>query len=168
MFNRSILIVIAVGMLACGSMAQICDSSSVTYLIRDSKGKPIDADKVVFEKETGSLGSTWEIGTRARTRYTGDKPRVEIPADIKEAIASAKTLETRKTCNFNNKQVRLALNLKKKQMILNFAFPMLGEFEARDFIVDSLPFKAGEYHITLETLTGKQVDYAAKGWHKKN
>ena len=69
-------------------------------------------------------------------------------------------------CNFKD-DVKLSVTLAGKTMNLVFHVPKLNETDSKDFVVDSLPFKAGDYEITLNMPPDTWVNfYPAKGWQK--
>jgi hypothetical protein len=62
--------------------------------------------------------------------------------------------------------VKLRLTLKGKTMNLIFRVPKLSEYDSRNFLVDSLPFREGTFEIEL-TVSGSDTRprfYPASGW----
>ena len=74
-------------------------------------------------------------------------------------------LTTSQFCNFPE-PATLKVTLDKKTMELTFKFPRMGEQESADFVVDSLPFKAGKYVMELAVPKDPGEYYGAKGWKK--
>jgi hypothetical protein len=76
-------------------------------------------------------------------------------------------LGTEGMCVFKQ-PVKLQLTLKGKAMNLIFRVPTLSEYDSRDFLVDSLPFRQGTFEIEL-AVSGSDTRsrfYPASGWKK--
>ena len=136
--------------------AQICAGSSLRYVVRDEKGKVIDP------------AGTYETKTRSQIDELKDAQKVLKGVDGN----TAKVIRASGMCNFRE-PVKLIVKLNGKVMNLTFLMPMLGEYDSRSFVVDSIPFRAGTFEISL---TGKGEPnpagdwlgnfFPAKGWKK--
>ena len=146
--------------------AQICAGSHLTYIVRDEKGKAIDAAQTDLhfntDTETGSPYSTWRVTDKEFIRGSS----MTVPAAVTRLNGTLTALETPAMCIFR-KPVKLHLTRKGQTMNLTFLMPELGQYQSRNFLVDSLPFKAGDYEIELAAdPNGKPLFYQATGWKK--
>src|SRR5262245_60097448 len=141
------------------AQAQTCPGSHLTYIVRDDKGAPIDAEKdVQFNVETGNPQSKWWVSDKQFIKYVSG-----VPGDINKLNGTVKALMASTMCNFS-KPVKLSLTWKDQVMNLTFVVPELSRNDSMDFLVDSVPFKAGDYEIELVSPEGKWLFYPAKGW----
>src|SRR5260370_2347294 len=170
---RSLLIATFVGMLiavapqiAC---AQTCPGSSLSYIVRDSKGATIQAawpDDLRFEGEAVSSNGThsrWnDGGISVPTSMT-----TKAPADIVKLQGKVTTLNTGPMFTFSE-PAKLRLTWGGKVMSLLFVMPTLGKYASKHFIVDSLPFQEGRYEISLSLSSESPFDnyFPAVGWQK--
>lgn len=165
---NSISKIILVGffvLLSAGAVcAQICPGSHVTYLLRDKKGKPLDAasPKVTFTAGTSGASQRWKVGPKE----WGRSGSITLPDAIKPLDGTLTGLTTSQFCNFRD-PVTLGVTVGGKTMHLTFNFPPMNEYASADFVVDSPKFRAGKYAITLAMPTGRRGDYyAATGWKR--
>jgi hypothetical protein len=136
--------------------AQICAGSSLRYVVRDEKGKVIDP--------TG----TFETKTRSAIDELKDAQKVVKGVDGNVA----KVIRASGMCNFRE-PVKVMVRLNGKVMNLTFLMPVLGEYDSRSFLVDSIPFRAGAFEINLAEKgeanpAGGWLGgfFPAKGWKK--
>lgn len=145
--------------------AQICPGSHLTYIVRDTHGVAIDAPSkgLRYDPDNGSPNRKWRIGTRDSIR----SDRMQIPDSVKKLNGKIAMLETEGMCTFKQ-PVKLQLTLEGKTMNLTFLMPKLDEYDSRDFLVDSLPFRQGTFEIELAAEeSGKRSRfYPASGWKK--
>lgn len=126
--------------------AQICPGSQLFYVVRDAKGVLIDAGRSDFKYEGDGSPQTYRHwGVEA---IDADHLRSkEVPAEIVKLNGKV-LLKNQAMCNFRN-DVKLRVTLAGQTMNLVFHPPKLSDVDSKDFVVDSLPFKAGDYEITL-------------------
>ena len=144
--------------------AQICPGSQLFYVVRDGKGTIIDAGRSDLKYEgDGSKDKYRHWGVEA---IDADHLRSkEVPAEIARLNGKV-ALKNQAMCNFKD-DVKLSVTLAGKTMNLVFHVPKLSEVDSKDFVVDSLPFKAGDYEITLNVPPDTWLNfYPAKGWQK--
>ncbi len=151
--------------LSVGANAQICAGSHLTYIVRDDQGKAIDASQTDLHfdtsTESGTTYSTWRVTGKEFVRQS-----VQVPEAISKLNGTLTALGTSGMCIFKQ-PVKLHLTWKGKAMNLTFLVPKLSQYDSRDFLVDSLPFNAGDYEIELAAdPQGKPLFYAATGWKK--
>jgi hypothetical protein len=144
--------------------AQICPGSKLTYIVRDTRGGAIDAKSkdLQFNPESGAPNRKWRVSTN--DFITSDQ--MQAPDSIKKLSGMMAPLETEEMCVFRL-PVRLHLTLEGKTMNLTFLMPKLDEYDSRDFLVDSLPFRQGTFEIELSieiTSNTKSHFYPARGW----
>jgi hypothetical protein len=163
-------ILVAIGGMLIGvgpqvAQAQICPGSHLTYIVRDARGVAIDAASkgLQYDPDNGSQSRKWQISP-------GDFIRSDlkqVPDSVKKLNGKTAGLETEGMCIFKQ-PVRLQLTLKGKTMNLTFLIPKLSEYDSRDFLVDSLPFRQGTFEIELpvETPGERSRFYPASGWKK--
>ena len=169
MRTKGVLPLLALAMLLIGvgpkvARAQICPGSQLFYVVRDEKGAVIDAGRsdLKYEGDGGKdkyrhWGSEAINAERLRSK--------EVPADISKLNGQV-ALKNQAMCNFKD-DVKLSVTLAGKTMNLVFHVPKLSATDSKDFVVDSLPFKAGNYEITLNMPPDTWVNfYPAKGWQK--
>lgn len=156
--SKAILLVLlsasALFLLPGNATAQICAGSHLRYVVRDGKGKVIDPTGVYQPEKRGEIG---ELKDAQKVIKGAAQPAIRV-------------VEVFGMCNFRE-PVHVALNLKGKEMNLIFLMPKFGEYESRNFLVDSMPFKAGTFEINLAAAgeanpAGGRVGefYSAKGW----
>jgi hypothetical protein len=144
--------------------AQICPGSQLFYVVRDSKGAIIDAGRSDLKYE-GDSGKDKYRHWGSEAINAGHLRSKEVPADISKLNGTV-MLKNQAMCNFKD-DVKLSVTLAGKTMNLVFHVPKLSDVESKDFVVDSLPFKAGDYEITLNMPPDTWVNfYPAKGWQK--
>jgi len=167
--TKGVLPLLALTMLLMGvapkvARAQICPGSQLFYVVRDAKGAVIDAGRsnLMYEGD-GSKQTYRHWGSEA---INADHLRSkEVPADISKLNGKV-ALKNQAMCNFKD-DVKLRVTLAGQTMNLVFHVPKLNETDSKDFVVDSLPFKAGNYEITLNMPPDTWVSfYPAKGWQK--
>ena len=169
MRTKGVLPLLALTMLLIGvgpkvARAQICPGSQLFYVVRDAKGAVIDAGRSDLKYEgDGSKQTYRHWGSEA---INAERLRSkEVPADISKLNGQV-ALKNQAMCNFKD-DVKLSLTLAGKTMNLVFHVPKLNETDSKDFVVDSLPFKAGNYEITLNMPPDTWVNfYPAKAWKK--
>lgn len=161
---KFVLLIAFIVCFAAGAHPQSCRGSHVTYLIRDAKGKPMDAasSSVAFEKGSSRASQRWKVSIKQwmNSRWA------TLPPKIARLNGNTSGLTTSEFCNFRE-PATLNVIIGGKTMSLTFKFPPMSEQESADFIVDSLPFKAGKYEITLaKPANGYDAYYAPTGWKK--
>jgi len=169
MRTKGVLPLLALTMLLIGvgpkiARAQTCPGSQLFYVVRDAKGAVIDAGLSDLKYEgDGSQQTYRHWGSEA---INAERLRSkEVPADISKLNGKV-ALKNQAMCNFKD-DVKLSVTLAGKTMNLVFHVPKLNETDSKDFVVDSLPFKAGSYEITLNMPPDTWVNfYPAKGWQK--
>ena len=169
MRTKRVLPLLALTMLLIGvgpkiARAQTCPGSQLFYVVRDAKGAVIDAGRSDLKYEgDGSKQTYRHWGSEA---INAERLRSkEVPADISKLNGKV-ALKNQAMCNFRD-DVKLSVTLAGKTMNLVFHVPKLNETDSKDFVVDSLPFKAGNYEITLNMPPDTWVNfYPAKGWQK--
>lgn len=165
--NRTTKLVFGVAIalfLAGAAYGQICPGSHVTYLVRDKRGKAIDAASADVKFTVGTAGPSrfWKVGPKEWAR-SGSIP---LPDAVKPLNGTISGLTTSQMCNFTE-PVKLSVTLAGKTMHLTFNFPKMEEYASADFIVDSPKFKAGKYSITLTApTTGRGSYFPATGWKR--
>ena len=142
--------------------AQSCRGSYVTYIIRDAAGKPLDAasSRITFEGGESRASQKWKVSLKEFARQT-----TILPPAVAALNGQVSGLTTSQFCNFPE-PASVKVTLDKKTMELTFKFPRMGEQESADFVVDSMPFKAGKYVIELAVPKDSGEYYGAKGWKK--
>lgn len=145
--------------------AQICPGSHLTYIVRDPRGVAIDAASKVlkFDPDNGSPNRKWQISRGDLIR----SDEMQVPDGVKKLNGKMAALTTEGMCTFKQ-PVKLHLTFKGKTMNLGFLVPKLSEYDSRNFLVDSLPFREGTFEIELpvsESDTRSRF-YAATGWKR--
>ncbi len=167
MLRASILVAIGgmlIGIAPHAAKGQICPGSKLTYIVRDTHGDAIDAASrdLRFDPDNGSPNRKWQVG--ARNFITSGE--MQVPDSVKKLNGMMAMLETEAMCIFKQ-PVKLHLTLDGKTMNLTFLMPKLGEYDSRDFLVDSLPFRQGTFEIKLAVETTSNAMsrfYPADGW----
>jgi hypothetical protein len=143
---------------------QICPGSKLTYIVRDTHGNAIDAASkdLQYDPDNGSANRKWRVSTRNFI----PSDQMQVPDSVKKLNGTIAPLETEEMCVFKQ-PVKLHLTLEGKTMNLTFLMPKLDEYDSRDFLVDSLPFRQGTFEIKLEVETTSNTMsrfYPAGGW----
>jgi hypothetical protein len=143
---------------------QTCPGSRLTYIVRDTHGDAINAanQDLRYDPDNGSSSRKWQV----RTGNFITSNQMQVPDGIKKLNGPVAPLETEAMCNFKQ-PAKLHLTLEGKTMNLVFLMPKLGEYDSRDFLVDSLPFRQGTFEIKLEVDTTSETMsrfYPASGW----
>lgn len=145
--------------------AQICPGSHLTYIVRDAHGVAIDAASkgLHYDPDNGSPNRKWRSSSHEFIR----SDEMQVPDSVKKVNGKMAVLETEGMCTFKQ-PVKLQLTLEGKTMNLTFLMPKLDEYDSRDFLVDSLPFRQGTFEIELAAEeSGKRSRlYPASGWKK--
>lgn len=145
--------------------AQTCPGSHLTYIVRDAHGVAIDAASkgLRYDSDNGSPNRKWRNGSRDFIRSDG----MQVPDSVKKVNGKMAVLETEGMCVFKQ-PVKLQLTLEGKTMNLTFLMPKLDEYDSRDFLVDSPPFRQGKFEIELraEDSSKRSRFYPASGWKK--
>jgi hypothetical protein len=140
--------------------AQICAGSYLNYIVRDAKGTIIDASRrdLKFDGEGNQEKySHWS----AEKMYVNGSDK-SLPSNL--AKFDGNVLFNRGMCIFKD-DVRLRVIFAGKTMNLLFRMPSLSQYDSRNFVVDSLPFKAGAYEITLKVTSVPSLNYyPASSW----
>jgi len=136
---------------------QICRGSQLIYIVRDARGVAIDAARQDLQFEDNK----WKVSDRSFIRV-----EKQVPKSISRLNGNIAALETFGMCIFKA-PVKLQLMLKGKTMNLMFLVPKLSEYDSRDFLVDSLPFKSGRFEIRLPANADHTSRfYLASGWKR--
>lgn len=143
---------------------QTCPGSKLTYIVRDAHGDAINAASkdLRYDPDNGSPNRKWRVSTG--NFITTDQ--MQLPDGIIKLNGTVAPLETEAMCNFKQ-PVKLHLTIEGKIMNLIFLMPKLGEYDSRDFLVDSLPFRQGTFEIELAVDTTSDTMsrfYPARGW----
>ena len=160
------LVVAIVTIAAQTSRAQICPGSNLYYLVRDAKGAIISADRKNLKYQSDdakSPGIDW--GSLAINDQ--EMRSKTVPAEV-SALNGKVALRKMTFCNFKT-DLKLSVTLGGQTMNLLFHTPRIAEETvSKDFVVESVPFKAGDYEITLEMPADVWVQYyPAKLWTKQ-
>ena len=147
------------------SRAQICPGSNLYYLVRDAKGTIINADR----KDLKYLGDATKqpgIDWGAQAINNQQMRSKTVPPEISRLNGKV-ALRKMTFCNFPT-DLKLSVTLGGQTMNLLFHTPRLEETVSKDFVVESVPFKAGDYEITLDMPVDMWVNYyPAKLWKKQ-
>jgi len=144
--------------------AQICPGSNLFYVVRDAKGGIIDAGRseIKFEGD-GSQQTYSHWGAEA---LNADRLRSKTVAPEITKLDGKVTLKNQAMCIFKG-DLKLRVTLAGKTMNLVFHMPRLSDVDSKDFVVDSLPFRDGDYEMTLNVPPETWVNYyPASGWKK--
>jgi hypothetical protein len=163
-----ILFLIAVGAIVIGLAPQIaraqprCWGSSLIYIVRDERGKVINADY-----DDLWIGSGWDVtdyNFGGNTWATGPVALRVLPDPIRNELGKSTFLahiEHGEPCNFT-KPIELRLTFHGKSMNLIFHAE-----NKNNVIVDSLPFQQGTFENELSVPRVHGVRYsAAQDWKK--
>jgi hypothetical protein len=144
--------------------AQICPGSNLFYVVRDARGAVIDAGGTDVRYEGDGSDKTYSHwGADA---LKADRLRSKSVAPDIAKLDGKVTLKNQAMCIFKE-DLKLRITLAGKTMNLLFHVPRLSEYDSKDFVVDSLPFKTGDYEITLGVPPETWVNYyAASAWKK--
>ena len=126
---------------------QICAGSKLNYVARDAKGAIIEnawPDNLHFEGEAGKRGDSKWISDKLKVYGNTEG----LPPEIVKLTDRAWSLKTNAMCVFET-DLKLRLTLNGKTMSLLFHMPRLGQYDSKEFIVDSLKFHEGSYEILL-------------------
>jgi hypothetical protein len=146
------------------AFSQSCPGSYVTYIVRDKRGKVMNAadPKITFSGEEMNGRQRWRVAEKGFTRGRTFKLPAELEP-LKEQVAGIYASEM---CNFRA-PLTLKVTMGGKTMELKFNFPRMGSMDSAQFLVDSLPFKPGRYEITLNLIEARSPGYyPANGWKK--
>jgi len=147
------------------SRAQICPGSNLYYLVRDAKGAIVNADRkdLKFQSEDAKQpGIDW--GTLAINDQ--EMRSKTVPAEI-SSLNGKVALRKMTFCNFQT-DLKLSVTLAGQTMNLLFHPPRLDETVSKDFVVEAVPFKAGDYEITLDMPADIWVNYyPARLWKQQ-
>lgn len=161
----NLVALLLIGLAAQTVRGQICPGSYLTYIVRDEKGAAIDAKSkdLKYQAETGPDSRfKWEASEPDFVR--GDN--LNLPAGVKDQVGKISALQVLAWCVFKQ-PVKLQLSYKGKAMNLTFIMPTLREYDSRDFLVDSLPFREGTFEITLAASSDNRSRfYPALGWKR--
>ena len=145
--------------------AQICPGSNLFYLVRDAKGAIINADRkdLTYQGEaTKQPGIDW--GAQAiDDQHLRSKT---VPAEVSRLNGKV-ALRKMTFCNFLT-DLKLSVMLGGQTMNLLFHTPRIAEETvSKDFVVESVPFEAGDYEITLDMPADVWVNYYPASLWKK-
>jgi hypothetical protein len=147
------------------SRAQICPGSNLYYLVRDAKGAIVNADRkdLKFQSEDAKQpGIDWG----ALAINDQEMRSKTVPAEI-SSLNGKVALRKMTFCNFST-DLKLSVTLAGQTMNLLFHPPRLDETVSKDFVVEAVPFKAGDYEITLNMPAETWVNYyPATLWKKQ-
>lgn len=147
------------------SQAQICPGSNLYYLVRDAKGAIVNEDRKDL-KYRGEATKQPGIDWGALAINDQQMRSKTVPAEI-SALNGKMALRKMTFCNFQT-DLKLSVTLGGQTMNLLFHTPRLEETVSKDFVVESVPFKAGDYEITLEMPADVWVSYyPATLWKKQ-
>jgi len=159
------LVIAIITVAAQTSRAQICPGSNLYYLVRDGKGAIINAGR----KDLKYLGeATKQPGIDWGAQAINDQQMRSktVPAEVSELNGKV-ALRKMTFCNFQT-DLKLSVTLGGETMNLLFHTPRLDDTVSKDFVVESVPFKAGDYEITLDMPADVWVNYyPAKLWKKQ-
>ncbi len=164
MIMRALFLCCLVLLMAMGAYGQICPGSSLIYIVRDKKGVAIDAGgkDVTFNSAGTTRSNTWTVSDKDLIRGR----KVEMPDKVRQLNNKLTGLAAFGMCNFKE-PATLKVTIGGKTMELTFKFGPMGDVESTDYIVDSIPFKAGKYEITLNHDPKFYTSYyAPTGWKK--
>jgi hypothetical protein len=134
--SKAVLLVLASAfvlfLLPGDTSAQICPGSHLRYVVRDGKGRVIDPTGVYQPEKRGQIS---ELKDAEKVIKGAAQPSIRV-------------VDVFGMCNFRE-PVHVALKLKGKEMNLIFLMPRFEEYESRNFMVDSIPYKAGTFEINL-------------------
>jgi len=173
--RRSLLVSVGaliIGMAPQVMQAQKCPGSSLGYIVRDAKGAPIESTHpdLQYGRDSGSKFRQWKVYGAGFHKTQG----LQVPAGVATLTNKTSTLGISEYCNFTS-PITLQLTFKGKTMNLTFIVPKAAEYkseyEPANFLVDSIPFKAGKFEITLLLPKARSnyetvYSYSARDWKK--
>lgn len=150
------------------SSGQICSGSHLTYIVRDAHGAVLNAgdNSLKFEPDNGS-GRTWRIVSDWQKDWFG-KDGLKLPDSIKTSDSKACVLMTDGMCTLR-KPVELHLTLKRCDHESSLVAHALRDTDSREYLVDALPFHAGNFEIDLpvdQSGHSSSLFYPATAWKK--
>jgi len=147
------------------SCAQICPGSNLYYLVRDAKGEIVNADRKDLKYQSDDAKSPG-IEWGALAINDQEMRSKTVPAEV-SALNGKVALRKMTFCNFKT-DLKLSVTLGGQTMNLLFHTPRFTEETvSKDFVVESVPFKAGDYEITLEMPADVWVNYYPAALWKK-
>ncbi len=146
------------------SRAQICPGSNLFYLVRDAKGAIISADRKDL-KYQGEATKQPGIDWNAQAIDAQKLRSKTVPPEVSRLNGKV-ALRKMTFCNFQT-DLKLSVTLGGQTMNLLFHTPRLAETVSKDFVVESVPFKAGDYEITLDMPADTWVNYYPASLWKK-
>ncbi len=163
-FRKLLVTLGGILLIATGAHGQICAGSHLTYIVRDTKGVAIDASgkHLHYEGDSDSPYGRWYSSDRDFIRSR----TMQVPDEVNKLRGRIAALEVSGMCIFKQ-PVNLQLTFAGKTMNLTFLMPRLGEYDSRDFLVDSLPFRQGAFEMEL-TVNPDHTSrfYPATNWKK--
>jgi hypothetical protein len=129
-----------------------CGQYSLDYLVRDERGKVIDANA-----DGLWISSGWDVNDRNLNSL------YDVPQAVSDMVGERNFLSYIKyyePCRFKE-PVRLQLTLRGKNM--NLIFHAEGQ---ANIVVDSLPFQQGTFEHQLSEREPNSRFYSAQGWKK--
>jgi hypothetical protein len=129
-----------------------CWGSSLSYIVRDERGKVIDGNQ-----DGLWIGSGWKV-TDENLAGVG-----AVPQTISNLIGKMNFLshvQRGDPCHFSE-PIKLQLTLNGKSMNLIFHAE-----KKRTLVVDSLPFQEGTFENELSVPSAERIFYSAAGWKK--
>ena len=161
----AVFVIAVIAIAAQTSRAQICPGSNLYYLVRDAKGAIVSADRkdLKYQSEDAKQpGIDWG----ALAINDQEMRSKTVPAEISR-LNGRVALRKMTFCNFQT-DLKLSVTLGGETMNLLFHTPRLDDTVSKDFVVESVPFKAGDYEITLDMPADVWVNYyPAKLWKKR-
>jgi hypothetical protein len=139
-----------------GARAQICPGSNLFYLVRDARGALISADRKDL-KYQGEAAKQPGIDWSAQAIDPQQLRSKTVPAEVTRLNGKV-ALRKMTFCNFQT-DVKLSVTLGGQTMNLLFHVPKLEETVSKDFVVESVPFKPGDYEVTLVMPADTWVNY---------
>jgi hypothetical protein len=146
--------------------AQICPGSNLYYLVRDAKGAIISADRKDLQYQAEA---TKQPGIEWGAQAIDDQQlrSKTVPPEVSRLNGKV-ALRKMTFCNFQT-DLKLSVTLGGQTMNLLFHTPRLDETVSKDFVVESVPFKPGDYEITLDMPADTWVNYyPARLWKKQS
>jgi tetratricopeptide (TPR) repeat protein len=127
--------------------AQRCPDSLLTYIVRDERGQPIDADMrgLAF----GPKEQAWQVGSAdfLNQGYFAKEMATRVSPAIAQLSRKVRPLVKSKNCGFTEKiELELGFNGKKMKVVLR---PQALNDHSVDYLVDSPPFQEGIFDIDL-------------------
>lgn len=127
-----------------------CGGSRLTYVLRDERGKVMDAN--VDGLWTSFIATDWNFA----------EGESSVPPDLRKLSGKLNVMSARKYCVFDE-PVKIQMTMSGKSMNLIFHPDNKDE---RAFIVDSLPFQQGTFEINLPASSGSPGFFPPQGWKK--